>query len=142
MIPARRGACPTLAEPMPTGDGLLARINPVGVIAPPKFAALCAAAQRHGNGVVEITQRGNIQVRGLSAASAPVFAREFTGLGIGNAGGVAMTTNALAGLDPSEVIDSNVLLNQLRGTQRIWRLRWMPKSRSWWMAAARCISMR
>jgi precorrin-3B synthase len=114
MIPARRGACPTLAAPMQTGDGLLARIIPVGGIAPALFAGLCRAAQRHGNGMVEITQRGNIQVRGLSAASAPVFAEEFAGLDIGNAAGVAMTTNALAGLDSSEVFDGNVLLNQLR----------------------------
>lgn len=114
MIPARRGACPSLAMPMQTGDGLLARISPVGGIAPAAFAGLCAAAQRHGNGVVEITQRGNIQVRGLSAASAPAFADEFGALGIPTATGVAMTTNALAGLDPSVIIDGHVLLNQLR----------------------------
>ena len=114
MIPARRGACPSLAVPMQTGDGLLARISPLGGIAPAAFADLCAAAQRHGNGVIEVTQRGNIQVRGLSDASAPLFAEEFGALGIPNATGAAMTTNALAGLDPSEVIDGSVLLNQLR----------------------------
>ena len=67
--PPRRGVCPGLSRPLPTGDGLLARLRPTGTIAPDAFAALCAAARAHGNGIVEITARGSIQVRGLSAHS-------------------------------------------------------------------------
>ena len=61
----RRGACPGLSAPMPTGDGLLVRLLPIGTIPLDAFAALCAAAQAHGNGVIEVTARGSIQVRGL-----------------------------------------------------------------------------
>jgi len=66
--PYRRGACPGLSAPMLTGDGLLVRLTSTGAtIALEAFAGLCAAARQHGNGIVEITSRGNIQFRGLTA---------------------------------------------------------------------------
>ena len=37
------------------------------------FAGLCAAARKHGNGTMEISARGNLQVRGLTPRSAPLF---------------------------------------------------------------------
>ena len=77
-VPHRRGACPGLSAPMPTGDGLLVRLRPIGTVSLAAFKALCAAARQYGNGVVEITARGSIQVRGLSAASAPHFADAVT----------------------------------------------------------------
>ena len=48
---------------MPTGDGLLVRMLPIGTIALEDFGTLCVAAREHGNGVIEITARGSIQVR-------------------------------------------------------------------------------
>ena len=78
----RRGACPGLSAPMPTGDGLLVRLMPTGTIPLSAFKHLCAAARRHGNGIVEVTGRGSIQVRGLNAASAWRFAEAITALGI------------------------------------------------------------
>ena len=77
-----RGACPTLSAPMETGDGLLARIVPSGSMAIDDFAALCAAARTHGNGLMEITARGSLQVRGLTEISAPLFANTVEGLEI------------------------------------------------------------
>lgn len=109
----RRGACPSLVDPMLTGDGLLARIHPLGGIAPAAFARLCESAQRHGNGVLEITQRGNIQARGLTPASAILFAEDIAALGIARAESVPITTNPLAGLDPTELIDANALIGAL-----------------------------
>ena len=72
--PRRRGACPGLTAPMQTGDGLLVRLSSGATIGLDAAAALGAAARRHGNGIIEITARGSIQVRGLTAASAPAFA--------------------------------------------------------------------
>ena len=46
-----RGACPGLSAPMPTGDGLLVRLLPIGTVPLAAFAELCAAARKHGNGV-------------------------------------------------------------------------------------------
>ena len=44
-----RGACPALATPMATGDGLLTRLIPAGALTLDAFAGLCAAARVHGN---------------------------------------------------------------------------------------------
>ena len=83
-----RGACPGLSAPMLTGDGLLVRLLPIGAVPLAAFASLCAAAREHGNGIVEITARGSIQVRGLNAASAPRFADAVAALNITAADGI------------------------------------------------------
>jgi precorrin-3B synthase len=99
--PRRRGACPGLSAPMPTGDGLLARLMTGATIGLTAAAALCAAARRHGNGIIEITARGSIQIRGLTAASAPAFADAVAALAIDATDGVPILTDPLAGLAPT-----------------------------------------
>ena len=87
-VPERRGACPGLSAPMPTGDGLLVRLLPIATIPLAAFAELCRAARRHGNGVIEITSRGSVQVRGLRNETAPQFAAEIAALDIAADDGV------------------------------------------------------
>jgi precorrin-3B synthase len=110
----RRNACPGLSRPMPTGDGLLVRLHPQGTIPLPAFAGLCAAARAYGNGVIEITSRGGIQARGLSAASAARFAASVATLAIAAEDGVPVHCNALAGIDTEELFDCGVLAAELR----------------------------
>ena len=110
----RRGACPGLSAPMPTGDGLLVRLLPIGTIPLAAFGQLCAAARREGNGVVEVTGRGSIQVRGLNAASARRFADAVAALGIAAEDGIPVLCNALAGLDGREILDANAFAADLR----------------------------
>lgn len=112
--PDRRGACPTLARPMPTGDGLLARFRPIGnALSLDALEAIARAAEAFGNGLIEITARGSLQVRGLSEATAPRLAEAVT-----NAAeietGVPVETPPLAGLDPSEVRDARPFATRLR----------------------------
>jgi precorrin-3B synthase len=99
---------------MPTGDGLLVRLLPVGTIPLAAFAGLCGAAREHGNGVIEITARGSIQIRGLNAASAPRFAAAVASLGIAAQDGVAVLTNPLAGIEAEEIFDATELATALR----------------------------
>src|SRR5436305_1972337 len=111
----RRGACPGLSAPMATGDGLLARLTPSGsTIALDAFAGLCAAARTHGNGVIEITSRGSIQVRGLSVASAPLFAADVESLRIEASDGIPVVTDPLAGLTGTDIFDAHALAVALR----------------------------
>jgi precorrin-3B synthase len=98
---------------MPTGDGLLVRLLPNGTIPLEAFTTLCTAGREHGNGVLEITARGSIQVRGLTAASAPRFAETIAALGIA-ADGVPVLTNPLAGIDPAEIFDAGALARDCR----------------------------
>jgi precorrin-3B synthase len=113
--PQRRGACPGLSVPMATGDGLLVRLLPIGTIALDAFDALGTAARQHGNGIVEITSRGSIQIRGLSAVSAPRFATVIAALGIAAGDGIPVLTDPLAGLAPDEIADATALATDLRG---------------------------
>jgi precorrin-3B synthase len=111
----RRGACPTLAAPMQTGDGLLARLDPVAAgLSPAQLLGLCEAASRRGNGIVEVTTRGSLQIRGLSAASAGQLAAEVDALGIAVRSGVPVETGPLAGLDPDEIADPRPLADAIR----------------------------
>src|SRR5580692_11817352 len=112
--PQRRGACPGLSAPMVTGDGLLVRLLPIGTIALDAFDALCTAARQHGNGIVEVTSRGSIQIRGLSAVSAPRFAAAVAALGIAAEDGIPVQINPLAGLDAKDIIDADALAADLR----------------------------
>jgi precorrin-3B synthase len=108
-----RGTCPTVASPMQTGDGLLARIIPNESISVEKLCVLCDASESHGNGIMEITQRGSLQVRGLTEASAPAFADTVETLGIGADNRPPLLTSPLFGLDAGESFDPTPLLSQL-----------------------------
>jgi precorrin-3B synthase len=79
----RRGWCPTVYAPMRSGDGLLVRVKPpCGRLRPAQARALAAAAARDGNGVIELTNRGNLQVRGLTEASVARFAAAMVACGL------------------------------------------------------------
>jgi precorrin-3B synthase len=112
--PLRRGACPGLSAPMLTGDGLLVRLRPIGTMTLAAFAGLCAAARAHGNGIVEVTARGSIQVRGLRPVSASKFADAVAVLNIAAADGVAVLTSPLAGIAAAEILDVRSLAVGLR----------------------------
>lgn len=98
----RRGACPTLTAPMATGDGLLVRLalERPGV-SPATLAEIARAAADYGNGLIDVSARGNIQIRGLSAASLPALAARIEALDILAPDHPAIAVNPLAGVDPA-----------------------------------------
>lgn len=111
----RRGACPSLAAPMQTGDGLLVRLRPVApALTADDLLALAGLARETGNGLIEITARGNIQLRGLTGASVPRLTQGLAAAGIVPQTGVAIETPALSGIDPSEIADATPMADALR----------------------------
>src|SRR6266853_487581 len=62
--PRLRGICPGLSVPMPTGDGLLVRLRPTAPVPLDAMVGFCEAACQHGNGTIEVSARGSLQVRG------------------------------------------------------------------------------
>jgi precorrin-3B synthase len=105
----RRGVCPSLDAPMETGDGLLARLPPA-TLPPAAWMALAEAARRAGNGLLDITARGSVQIRGLRHAT----------LGLASAlvpadwpRGALVMTSPLAGEDPGEIADPRPLAARL-----------------------------
>ncbi|MBE7185690.1 MAG: precorrin-3B synthase [Methylobacterium mesophilicum] len=126
----RRNACPTLSAPMRTGDGLLVRLQAEkGSYTPAQMIGLAEAAARHGNGIIEITTRGSLQIRGLTEASAEALAVDVNKLALVPRRGVPVETNPLAGLDPDEVADPRPLTEELRHAmrERDWAPRLGPK---------------
>lgn len=110
----RRGICPGLADPLPTGDGLLARLAVARAISLDAVAALCAAAQAYGNGIIEITSRGSIQVRGLTTRSTREFAAAIAALDVADAASGRVLASPLAGLDRDEIFDVSEVAGRLR----------------------------
>lgn len=121
-----RGACPRLAEPMQTGDGLLARIVAAGPVPLDVFSRLCAAARQHGNGVIEISARGSLQVRGLTQVSAPLFGSYVTSLDIDLDEGVPVIADPLPD-DSAALVDANTLAADLRQAVAEKRIALAPK---------------
>ena len=113
-IAHRRGACPTLRAPMQTGDGLLARLRPVGAaITPAQLQSIAALATQSGNGLLEITARGNLQIRGLRPDTVPAFADAVETV-ITIETGPPIETPPLAGLDPNELADPRPIAETIR----------------------------
>jgi precorrin-3B synthase len=111
----RRGLCPGLSQPMATGDGLLVRLTPTGAtMSCEAFAALCTAARNCGNGVIEITSRGSIQIRGLTEASVKSFAAAVAGIDLAFGEGPPVLSDPLAGLAPAESVDASAIAGDLR----------------------------
>ena len=103
----KRGWCPSLYEPMAAKDGLLLRVKPfAGQLSANATMLLAAAATRFGNGMVQLTNRANLQFRGFSAESALAFADVVAGLGLADTRPGAeqrrnVLVSPLAGRDPS-----------------------------------------
>jgi precorrin-3B synthase len=76
--------------------------------------ALCEASEAHGNGILEVTNRGSLQMRGLSTDSAPAFARTVASLGLGEHAGPPILASPLLGLATEEHPDLRPLLTDIR----------------------------
>jgi precorrin-3B synthase len=103
---------------MPTGDGLLVRLHPpLGRLNAVQLRAIAAAAQRHGNGRLDISGRGNLQIRGIGEPSHQILVDELAAAGLsGSAGPGALArviVSPLAGRDPADQLDAAVLARQV-----------------------------
>ncbi|OBK73553.1 precorrin-3B synthase [Mycobacterium sp. 1274761.0] len=74
-------ACPGALQVHRAADGALARVRlPGGMIAPDQLEALAHAATRFGSPAMELTSRGNIQIRGITDTAALADAVAAAGL--------------------------------------------------------------
>ena len=78
-----KGWCPSLMTPMEAGDGLLVRVKPrAATLTAEQAKTVAAASRRCGNGIVELTNRGHLQLRGLSQAGVEDLCRSMAEVGL------------------------------------------------------------
>ncbi len=117
--PAVKGRCPSLMTPMESGDGLLVRVKPrAATLTAVQAEAVAAAAGRFGNGMIEPTNRGHLQVRGLTDSTVDGFAEAIAGIGLAAAGPQAeavrnVLADPLGPDDPAAQFDSHALAHRL-----------------------------
>ncbi|MEB0182917.1 precorrin-3B synthase, partial [Pseudomonas sp. CCC3.2] len=119
--PLRPSACPGLLRIVPALDGGICRIKLAGgSITSIQAAAVAEAAQRYAGGVIEATNRANLQIRGIGAEQDALIAILLSaGLGPNNPASDDVRNLMLsptAGIDPQQLFDSRPLAAQILGT--------------------------
>ncbi|MEJ2410196.1 MAG: cobalamin biosynthesis protein CobG [Novosphingobium sp.] len=82
-----KGWCPCAWRPMETGDGLLMRVKPrLSRLTRAQGLALCELAARFGNGIIDISRRAHLQIRGVAETDSPALLAELLALDLVDAG--------------------------------------------------------
>lgn len=127
MITPRPSACPGLWRIVAARDGGICRIKlPGGLLLADQADAVADAAERFAGGVIEATNRANLQIRGIGNDHRALVEHLLaSGLGPREAAGDDVRNlmlSPLAGLDPSMLLDTRPLAGQilelLEGTPR------------------------
>ncbi len=80
----RRSACPGLFRIVAARDGGLCRLKvPLGRLSADGARAVAAAAARYGNGIIEVTNRANLQLRGIREGADTDLATDLLAAGLG-----------------------------------------------------------
>lgn len=78
-----KGWCPGALRPMESGDGWVVRVRvPGGRMTAFQAQGIAAAAARHGNGLIDLSARANVQLRGVTMDSHPALIGALRGLGL------------------------------------------------------------
>ncbi|MFN3208640.1 MAG: cobalamin biosynthesis protein CobG [Roseovarius sp.] len=81
--PIVKGWCPGAHRPMMSGDGLVVRVRPFRAeLTNAQALALCDLSRRYGNGVIDLTSRANLQLRGVTEADHPGLLAALDSLGL------------------------------------------------------------
>jgi precorrin-3B synthase len=81
--PLALDACPGILALHPARDGHVARIRlPGGYVSGPRWRALAAISRDFGDGCLDLTARGNVQLRGVPEAAAAALARAAAAAGL------------------------------------------------------------
>jgi precorrin-3B synthase len=117
--PQVRGWCPAALRPMLSGDGLIVRVRPRGhALSAGDLIAVAAIAEAYGNGLIDLTRRANIQLRGVAESSLPAVWAELERIGLLDGPPEAeavrnVLISPLAGADPSEMVEARALADEL-----------------------------
>lgn len=81
--PEVKGWCPGAHRAMASGDGLLVRVRPpLARLTLEQALGLCALAQALGSGIIDLTHRANLQLRGVGPADHDAVVEALCHLGL------------------------------------------------------------
>ena len=81
--PIVQGWCPGAHRPMMSGDGLVVRVRPrLARLDARQALGLCELAGRFGNGTIDLTNRANLQLRGVQEANHQSLLAELAALNL------------------------------------------------------------
>ena len=81
--PIIQGWCPGALRPMLSGDGYVVRVRPRGGrLTPAQALGIAELSQAHGNGLIDLSARANVQLRGVTEASHPALIDGLRALGL------------------------------------------------------------
>ncbi len=81
--PIVQGWCPGAHRPMMSGDGLVVRVRPrLARLTAEQAVGLCDLSDRFGNGTIDLTNRANLQLRGVAEADHPSLLVELAALNL------------------------------------------------------------
>jgi len=118
-LPVRPSACPGLLRIVASRDGGICRIKlPCGQLDSRAARAIAAAAEHHAGGVLEATNRANLQIRSVHAGAENALSRELLAAGLGPRELAAddvrnLLVSPALGLDAATAFDANPLARQL-----------------------------
>jgi precorrin-3B synthase len=105
-------ACPGLFRIVPARDGGICRLRlAFGHVSAPAARAIAGIAKRHTNGVIDITNRANLQLRGVAQDSEAALIAELVASGLGPSrpeadGARNVLVSPTAGIDPVQYFDA------------------------------------
>ena len=72
--PVVHGWCPGALRPMMSGDGLVVRVRaPLGRLTQEQAAGVARLAAEHGSGLIDMSARANVQIRGVTPEAHPAL---------------------------------------------------------------------
>ncbi len=127
-----RGWCPGALRPMESGDGLIVRIHTrSGALSCADLQEIAGIAQRYGNGLIDLTRRANIQIRGVNSETIGDLHVDLSALGLLDATPQSeavrnVMVSPLAGIDPTEPCDLRPIAweleHHLENDPALWQL--------------------
>jgi precorrin-3B synthase len=118
-LPVRPHACPGLLRIVASRDGGICRIKlPCGQLDASAARAIALAAEQHADGVLEATNRANLQIRGVHAGTENALSRELLAAGLGPRELASddvrnLLVSPALGLDACTALDASPLAHQL-----------------------------
>ncbi len=81
--PDAKGWCPGAYKPMMSGDGLVVRVRPLMArLTQEQVLGLCDTAEKFGSGLIDLTSRANLQIRGVKEADHEAVLAALAALGL------------------------------------------------------------